>query len=155
MKIIKNGKVYDLAACDTVCDLPCDAATTAVGGRTNVSVQLRKDKPSGEFYVYTGKSTYVYDREDVRVEPLTKAQAAEIAEEYLEYAQYVEYFGDPEGELAGAKRKARDAEERAASSTRDKDYWYGEWSRLNDEAKGRLARIAELEGELANLKADA
>ena len=155
MKIIKNGRVYDLDACDTVCDLPCDAATTAVGGRTNVSVQLRKDKPSGEFYVYRGKSTYVYNRGDVRVEPLTKAQAAEIAEEFLEYALYVEYFGDPEGELSGAKRKACDAEERASSLARDKDYWYKEWSKLNDEATGRRAKIVELEGELANLKADA
>ena len=152
MKIIKNGKVYDLATYDTVCDLPCDAVTTAIGGRANVSVQLRKDKPSGEFYVYTGTGLYVYNREDVRIEPLTKAQAAEIAEEYLEYARYVEYFGDPEGELSGAKRKACDAEERASSLARDKDYWYKEWSKLNDEAKGRLAKIAELEGELANLK---
>lgn len=139
MKIIKNGKVYDLAACNTVCDLPCDAATTAVGGRANVSVQLRKDKPSGEFYVYRGKSTYVYDREDVRIEPLTKAQAAEIAEEYLEYAQYVEYFGDPEGELSGAKRRACDAEERASSFARDKDYWYKRWSELDEKAKGEPA----------------
>lgn len=155
MKIIKNGKVYDLGEYDTICDLPYDAVTTAVGGRANISVQLRKDKPSGEFYVYRGKSTYVYDREDVRIEPLTKAQAAEIAEEFLEYARYVEYFGDPEGELSGAKRRACDAEERAASLARDKDYWYKRWSELNDEAKGRLAKIAELEGELANLKADA
>ena len=152
MKIIKNGKVYDLGEYDTICDLPYDAVTTAVGGRANISVQLRKDKTSGEFYVCRGKAPYSYNREDVRIEPLTKAQAAEIAEEFLEYAQYVKYFGDPEGELAGAKRRACDAEERAASSTRDKDYWYGEWSKLNDEAKGRLARIAELEGELANLK---
>lgn len=136
MKIIKKGKVYDLAACDTICDLPCDAAVTAVGGRTNVTVQLRKDKPSGEFYVYRGKSTYVYDRGDVRVEPLTKAQAAEIAEEYLEYALFAEYFGDPEGELSEAKRRACDAEERASSLARDKDYWYKEWSKLNDKAKG-------------------
>ena len=155
MKIIKNGKVYDLGEYDAVCDLPYDAVTTAVGGRANVSVQLRKDKPSGEFYVYRGKAPYSYNREDVRIEPLTKAQAAEIAEEFLEYARYVEYFGDPEGELSEAKRKARDAEERASSSARDKDYWYKEWSKLIDESKGRLARIAELEGELANLKADA
>ena len=155
MKIIKNGKVYDLGEYDAVCDLPYDAVTTAVGGRANVSVQLRKDKPSGEFYVYRGKNPYSYNREDIRIEPLTKAQAAEIAEEFLEYARYVEYFGDPEGELSGAKRKARDAEERASLSARDKDYWYKEWSKLIDESKGRLARIAELEGELANLKADA
>ena len=139
MKIIKNGRVYDLAACDTVCDLPCDAATTAVGGRTNVSVQLRKDKPSGEFYVYRGKSPYAYDRGDVRIEPLAKAQAAEIAEEYLEYARFVEYFGDPEGELSEAKRRACDAEERAASFARDKDYWYKEWSKLDSKAKGEPA----------------
>ena len=155
MKIIKNGKVYDLGEYDAVCDLPYDAVTTAVGGRANISVQLRRDKASGEFYVYKGESSYSYDRKEIRIEPLTKAQAAEIAEEFLEYAQYVKYFGDPEGELAGAKRRACDAEERAASSTRDKDYWYKEWSKLNDEAKGRLAKIAELGGELANLKADA
>ena len=155
MKIIKNGKVYDLGEYDAVCDLPYDAVTTAVGGRANISVQLRKDEPSGEFYVYRGKAPYSYNREDIRIEPLTKAQAAEIAEEFLEYARYVEYFGDPEGELSEAKRKACDAEERASSSARDKDYWYKEWSKLDDEAKGRLARIAELEGELANLKADA
>ena len=139
MKIIKKGKVYDLAACDTICDLPCDAAVTAVGGRTNVTVQLRKDKPSGEFYVYTGKSTYVYDRGDVRVEPLTKAMAAKIAEEYLEYDRYAEYFGDPEGELSEAKRRACDAEERASSLARDKDYWYKRWSELDDKAKGKPA----------------
>ena len=155
MKIIKNGKVYDLGEYDAVCDLPYDAVTTAVGGRANISVQLRKDEPSGEFYVYRGKAPYSYNREDIRIEPLTKAQAAEIAEEFLEYARYVEYFGDPEGELSEAKRKACDAEERASSSARDKDYWYKEWSKLDDEAKGRLARIAELEGELAGLKADA
>ena len=152
MKIIKNGKVYDLGEYDTICDLPYDSVTTAVGGRANISVQLRKDKKSGEFYVYRGKAPYSYNREDVRIEPLTKAQTVEIAEEFLEYAQYVEYFGDPEGELSGAKRKACDAEERASSLARDKDYWYKEWSKLNDEAKGRLARIAELEGELANLE---
>ena len=136
MKIIKNGRVYDLAACDTVCDLPCYAATTAVGGRANVSVQLRKDKPSGEFYVYRGKASYSYNREDVRIEPLTKAQAAEIAEEFLEYARYVECFGDPEGELSEAKRRACDAEERAASFARVKDYWYKAWSELDEKAKG-------------------
>lgn len=152
MKIIKNGKVYELDEYDTICDLPYDAVTTAVGGRANISVQLRKDMTSGEFYVYRGKAPYACNREDARIEPLTKAQAAEIAEEFLEYAQYVEYFGDPEGELSGAKRRACDAEERASSLARDKDYWYKEWSKLNDESKGRLARIAELEGELANLK---
>ena len=139
MKIIKNGKVYDLAACDTVCDLPCYAGMTAVGGRANVSVQLRKDKPSGEFYVYRGTDIYAYNREDVRIEPLTKAQAAEIAEEYLEYARFVEYFGDPEGELSEAKRRACDAEERASSFARDKDYWYKRWSELDEKAKGEPA----------------
>lgn len=152
MKIIKNGKVYDLGNSDAVCDLPYDAVTTAVGGRANISVQLRKDKTSGEFYVCRGKAPYSYNREDVRIEPLTKAQAAEIAEEFLEYAQYVEHFGDPDGELSGAKRKACDAEERASSLARDKDYWYLEWSKLCTESKDRLARITELEGELANLK---
>lgn len=139
MKIIKNGRVYDLAAYDSVCDLPSDAVTTAVGGKANVSVQLRKDKPSGEFYVYTGNGPYVYDRRDVMVEPLTKAQAAEIAEEYLEYARFVEYFGDPEGELSEAKRRACDAEERASSFARDKDYWYKRWSELDEKAKGEPA----------------
>ena len=139
MKIIKNGKVYDLGEYNTICNLPYDAVTTAVGGRANISVQLRKDKPSGEFYVYRGNASYSYNREDVRIEPLTKAQAAEIAEEFLEYAQYVEYFGDPEGELSGAKRKACDAEERASSLARDKDYWYKRWSELDEKAKGEPA----------------
>lgn len=155
MKIIKNGKVYDLDAHETLCELPHDTVVTAVGGRANISVQLRRDKPSGGFYVYKGENSYSYNRKEVRIEPLTKAQAAEIAEEFLEYAQYVTYFGDPEGELSEAKRKAHDAEERASSSARDKDYWYKEWSKLNDEVKGKQSRIDELEGEIASLKANA
>lgn len=139
MKIIKNGIVYDIGYghYETVCELPFGWNRNEVGNFQKATKELRKDKDSGRYYVLTSSSDW--DRASTVLCPCTKEAAMSLAEDYLEYDRFAEYFGDPEGELSEAKRRACDAEERASSFARDKDYWHKAWSKLNDMAKGGTA----------------
>lgn len=149
MKIIKNCRVYDLnyGKYETVTRLPEGLRRNAVGNLTvGVSRELRRDVASGEFYIldYTGG----YTRENFAVTPVARDQAARIAEDFLDYDEYVKFFGDPEGTDAGLVRERDSAVDAKKEAERSKDFWYGEY----DKAK---KRVAELEARIAKLEARA
>ena len=147
MKIIKNGRVYDLdySKYKTVVNLPTGCRRNSVDNLVRVTRELRLDIASGEFYVLTDDNKY-NGRESVMLDPVSRDEAMKIAEDYLDYDSYIKFFGDPEGVNAGLERerdKALDEKKQAESS---KDYWYKEYSEAN-------AKVAELEERIAKLEA--
>lgn len=147
MKIIKNGRVYDLdySRYETVTSLAACCGRNSVGNLTNVNRELRRDIASGEFYVLTDDGKY-NGRESVALVPVSRDDAMKIAEDYLDYDSYVKFFGDPEGDAASLARERDKAVEEKKQAESTKDYWYKEYS-------GAKAKVAELEKRIAELEA--
>lgn len=148
MRVVKNGRVYNLdyGKYETVARLPERLQRNAVGNLTvNVSVELRRDVASGEFYILEYANGYT--RENFAVTPVTRDQAAKIAEDFLDYEEYVKFFGDPEGPDAGLVRERDAAVDAKREAERSKDYWYGEYGKANKRVSELEARIAELEAK--------
>ena len=146
MKLVKCGRVYDLGydKYETVTRLPEGFRRNAVGNLTiNVSRELRRDVASGEFYILEYANGYT--RENFAVTPVARDQAAKIAEDFLDYEEYVKFFGDPEGADAGLVRERDAAVEAKKEAEKTKDYWYGEYGKANRRVAELEARVAELE----------
>ena len=147
MKIIKNGRVYDLdySKYKTVVNLPTGCRRNSVDNLVRVTRELRLDIASGEFYVLTDDNKY-NGRESVALDPISRDEAMKIAEDYVDYDTYVKFFGDPEGTDAGLARERDKALEDKKSAEASKNYWYNEYSKAN-------AKVAELEKHIAELEA--
>lgn len=146
MKIVKNGQVYGLGynEYETVTILPSRWRSNPVGNLCDVKRELRKDKMTGEFYILSSDNGF--NRGSYSVEPVSKDEAKRIAEDFLDYDEYVKFFGDPEGADAGLARERDKAVEEKKSAEESKEYWYKEYDKANH-------RVSELEGRLAELEA--
>ena len=80
------------------------------------------------------------------VEPVSKDEAKRIAEDFLDYEEYIKFFGDPEGADAGLARERDKAVEEKKYAEESKEYWYKEYDKANH-------RVSELEALLAELEA--
>ena len=148
MRVIKNNRVYDLDynKYETVTGLPGGIRRNAVGNLSvGVSRELRRDVASGEFYILEYANGYT--RENFAVTPVARDQAAKIAEDFLDYDEYVKFFGDPEGSDAGLVRERDAAVDAKKEAERSKDYWYGEYDKANRRVSELEARVAELEAK--------
>ena len=147
MKIIKNGRVYDLdySKYKTVVNLPTGCRRNSVGNLVRITRELRLDVASGGFYVLTDDGKY-NGRESVALDPVSRDEAMKIAEDYLDYDEYVKFFGDPEGSDAGLARERDEAIEEKKQAEASKDYWYNEYSKAKE-------KVAELEKRIAKLEA--
>ena len=146
MRIIKNGKVYDLdySKYKRVVNLPTGCRRNSAGNLVGVTRELRLDIASGGFYVLTDDGGY-NGRVSVSLDPVSRDEAMRIAEDYLGYDDYVKFFGDPEGVNAGLERERDKALEEKKSAEDAKEYWYKEYSDANNRIKELESRIAELE----------
>lgn len=124
MKLVKDGKVYDLDSYVMVCSLPSKWEENPVGNVVNVHRTLCMDRASGAFFVLE-RVGYDYTRAGVKVTPVSKADAARTAEDLVDYDKYVEVFGEP----------------------------YGGPQSAQDEIRALKARVVELEEELRRAKA--
>ena len=147
MRIIKNGKVYDLdySKYKTVANLPTGCGRNSVGNLVRITRELRLDIASGEFYILTTNGGY--GRESVALDPVSRDEAMRIAEDYLDYDGYVKFFGDPEGADAGLVRERDKALEEKKSAEDMKEFWYKEYSEANRKVDELKKRIAELEAK--------
>ena len=148
MRIIKNGKVYDLdyLKYKRVVNLPTGCRRNSVGNLASVTRELRLAIASGGFYVLTDDGKYT-GRESVALDPVSRDEAMKIAEDYLGYDDYVKFFGDPEGGDAGLARERDKALEEKKSAEDMKEFWYKEYSEANRNVDERKERIAELEAK--------
>ena len=148
MKIVKNGKIYDLdySKYKIVVNLPTGCGRNSVGNLVRVTRELRLDIASGGFYVLTDDGRY-NGRESVKLNPVSRDEAMRIAEDYLDYDGYVKFFGDPEGVNAGLERERDKALEEKKSAEDAKEYWYKEYSEANRKVAELEKRIAELEAK--------
>ena len=148
MKIVKNGRVYGLGydEYETVTILPSQWRNNPVGNPCDVKRELRKDRTSGEFYVLSSDNGF--NRGSYSVEPVSKDDAARIAEDFLDYDEYVKFFGDPEGADAGLARERDSAVDAKKEAERSKDYWYEEYSKATQKIYKLEDRLAELEAKL-------
>ena len=148
MRIVKNGKVYDLdySKYKTVAKLPCRWEPNSVGNFCEVTRVLRKDLTSGEFYVLTDDGQY-NGRGSVALDPVSRDEAMKIAEDYLDYDNYIKFFGDPEGGDAGLARERDKALEEKKTAEDIKEYWHREYSEANRKVAELEKRIAELEAK--------
>ena len=148
MKIIKNCKVYDLnySKYKTVVNLPTGCRRNSVDNLVKVTRELRLDIASGEFYVLTDDGRY-NGRESVALDPISRDEAMKIAEDYLDYDEYVKFFGDPEGSDAGLARERDGAIEEKKQAEASEDYWYNEYSKAKEKVAELEKRIAELEAK--------
>lgn len=150
MRIIKNGRVYDLGydAYDRVCSLPTQTVSNGVGVWNDIRVALCRDRKDGKFFVLReieGDSVSTYHRQSKEIIPQTPEQACKIAEGFLDYDNYVRFFGDPEGGDSALERKAADAVKAKESAETMRDFWYKDSSE-------KAERIKELETELSKLR---
>ena len=148
MKIVKNGRVYGLGynEYETVTILPSRWMSNSVGNPCNVKRELRKDRTSGEFYVLSSDNRF--NRASYSVEPVSKDEAKRISEDFLDYEEYVKFFGDPEGADAGLVRERDKAVEEKKYAEESKEYWYKEYDKANHRVSELEARLAELEAKL-------
>ena len=148
MRIIKNGKVYDLdySKYKRVVNLPTGCGRNSVGNLVSITRELRLDVASGGFYILTDDGKY-NGRESVALDPVSRDEAMKIAEDYLDYDGYVEFFEDPEGTDAGLVRERDKALEEKKSAEDMKEFWYKEYSDANNRIKELEKRIAELEAK--------
>ena len=147
MKLVKCGRVYDLdySKYKRVANLPTGCRRNSVGNLVSVTRELRLDVASGGFYVLTDDGRY-NGRESVALDPVSRDEAMKIAEDYLDYDEYVKFFGDPEGSDAGLAREHDEAIEEKKQAEASKDYWYNEYSKAKE-------KVAELEKRIAKLEA--
>ena len=147
MKIVCNKKVYDTdyGYYELVTELPSEWTKNAIGNMVKTTKELRKDKMNGEFYILS--FVYGYSREDYRVIPVSKEEAATLSEQLLDYQSYVKFFGDPEGYDQGLKRERDQALQELKSTEESKDYWYKEYENAQK-------RIRELESNNISKKED-
>ena len=147
MKIVKNGRVYGLGynEYETVTRLPSRWGRNPVGNPCDVKRELRKDR-SGEFYVLSSDNGF--NRGSYSVEPVSKDEAKRIAEDFLDYDEYVKFFGDPEGTDTGLARERDAAVDAKKKAERSKDYWYEEYSKAAQTIFKLEGRLAELEAKL-------
>ena len=147
MKLVKCGRAYDLdySKYKTVVNLPIGCRRNSVDNLVRVTRELRLDIASGEFYVLTDDGRY-NGRESVALDPVSRDDAMKIAEDYLDYDEYVKFFGDPEGSDAGLARERDEAIEEKKQAEASKDYWYNEYSKAKE-------KVAELEKRIADLEA--
>ena len=148
MKIVKNGRVYGLGynEYETVTSLPSQWRDNPVGNKCDVKRELRKDKMTGEFYILSSDDGF--DRSSYSVEPVSKDEAKRIAEDFLDYEEYVKFFRDPEGIDAGLVRERDAAVDAKREAERSKDYWYGEYDKAVQKISRLEDRLAELEAKL-------
>lgn len=148
MKIIKSGRVYDLdySKYKRVVNLPTGCRRNSVGNLVSVTRELRLDVASGGFYVLTDDGRY-NGRESVALDTVSRDEAMRIAEEYLDYDNYIKFFGDPEGDAAGIERERDKALEEKKAVEDVKEYWYKECSEANRKVAELEKRIAELEAK--------
>ena len=147
MKVIKCGRVYDLdyGAYETVVQIPSDCGLNATGNAVDILKELRRDKANGLFYVLFHEDGY--SRSQYRISPVTKDEAAKIAEDFLDYDRYVKFFGDPEGADKGLERERDEALKKANDAESSKDYWYKEYQKRGEKISELEKRISELEAE--------
>ena len=148
MRIVKNGKVYDLdySKYKRVVNLPTGCRRNSVGNLVGVTRELRLDIASGGFYVLTDDGMY-NGRGSVALDPVSRDEAMRIAEDYLGYDDYVKFFGDPEGVNEGLERERDKALEEKKSAEDMKEFWYKEYSEANKKVDELKKRIAELEAK--------
>ena len=146
MKIVKDKRVYDLdySKYKKVVNLPTGCRRNSVGNLVDVKRELRLDVASGEFYVLTDDGRY-NGRESVTLDPVSRDEAMKIAEDFLDYDDYVKFFGDPEGADAGLVRERDKALEEKKAVEDVKEHWYKEYSEANRKVAELEKRIAELE----------
>lgn len=145
MKIVCNKKVYDIdyGHYEVVAELPSEWTRNAIGNMVKTTKELRKDKMDGKFYILS--FVYGYGREDYRVTPVSKEEAATLSEQFLDYQSYIKFFGDPEGNDQGLKRERDQALEQLKSAEESKEYWYKEYENAQK-------RIRELESDNVSKK---
>lgn len=147
MKVIKCGRVYDLdyGAYETIAQIPSGCGLNAAGNVVETLKELRRDKASGLFYVLVHEGGY--SRSQYRISPVTKDEAAKIAEDFLDYDRYVVFFGDPEGADKELERERDEALRKAKDAESNKDYWYKEYQKRGEKISELEKRVAELELE--------
>lgn len=148
MKLVKCGRVYDLdySKYKRVVNLPTGCRRNSVDNLVSVTRELRLDAASGGFYVLTDDGR-CNGRESVALDPVSRDEAMRIAEDYLDYDDYVRFFGDPEGGVAGLERERDKALEEKKSAEDMKKLWYEECSKANEKVAELEKRIAELEAK--------
>lgn len=148
MKIVKDKRVYDLDCQKyrSVVRIPTGCRRNSVDNLVSVTRELRQDAASGGFYVLTDDGRY-NGRESFAIEPVSREAAMKIAEDYLDYDDYVKFFGDPEGGVAVLERERDKALEEKESAEDMKKLWYAEYSKANEKVAELEKRIAELEAE--------
>ena len=148
MKLVKCGRVYDLdhSKYRSVVRIPNGYKLNAVNNVVSITKELRQDAASGEFYVLTNDGRH-NDRESFAIEPVSREAAMKIAEDYLDYDDYVKFFGDPEGGVVALERERDKALEEKESAEDMKKLWYEEYSTANEKVAELEKRIAELEAE--------
>lgn len=159
MKIICKGKVYDLdySATWKVCDLP-HAWVSELGHLHEVHRELRRtkvvedSKRTGDFFVLEMMDGDRYYRNKVKVTPLTPDEAAELAEECVEYDTYVDFFGDPRGAEAENDERVKEAKARQKEAESGRDYWCKEHGKVSKERDELKAKLAENQAKLAGPK---
>ena len=155
MKIVCKGKVYDLNYSETwkVCDLPHEWANE-LGHQHEVHRELRRtkvikdSKRTGDFFVLEMVDGDRYYRNRVKVTPISPDEAAEIAEKYVDYDTYVEFFGDPRGVEAENEEKVRTAETGRKEAESSRDYWCREHEKVSKERDELKARLDEIQAKL-------
>lgn len=148
MKIVKNGRVYDLDynKYEIVTKLPSRWRSNSVGNLRDVTRELRRDRQTGEFYILSSDDGF--NRGSYSIEPVSKDEAAKIAEDFIDYDEYVKFFGDPEGADAGLVRERDAAVDAKKEAERSKDYWYEEYRKAGRELDELKERLTELEAKL-------
>ena len=154
MKVIQNGKVFDLDydKYDSICDLPGITVENSLGGMESLSCWLRRDKMNGVFYRFTAKTTYVYNRRECQIEIYEQGFAAKIAEKYLTYDEYVKYFPDPEGAERAECREIGDLKEKVKSLENDKDFWYKQYNERDSKIKELEKKVEDLTAKLTEVQ---
>lgn len=151
MKIIKYGKVYDMCygEYDVITNLPVKWVPNELKNEVRIERELRRDKVNNEFYVCT--FNHGYSRSSYDIKPLTEAEAAAIAENFIDYEEYIKFFRDPEGYSMQMKREHDDAIKEAKEASKARDYWveaYTKKTQYIEELEARLSKIQDKLNEL-------
>ena len=151
MKIIKYGKVYDMGygEYDVITSLPVEWVPNELKNEVKIERELRRDKVNHEFYVCTFNNGY--SRSSYDIKPLTEAEAAMIAENFIDYEEYIKFFRDPEGSSMQLKREHDDAVNEAKEAKKSRDYWVEECNRKTRYIEDLEARLSKIQDKLNEL----